>query len=78
MAHGKPYYLKEQHEIIIEEIEKKIETNSLFIMLSSKDENISFYYKEVLADILKRKFNLQILVFDPCWSRSSDDYKQAN
>ncbi|MEK9930353.1 MAG: hypothetical protein VW557_06335 [Rhodospirillaceae bacterium] len=65
MAHGKPYYLKEQHEIIIEEIEKKIETNSLFIMLSSEDENISFYYKEVLADILKRKFNLQILVFDP-------------
>jgi len=61
---GKPYYLKKEHEDIISNIAKKLEGNICFIMLYSEDKNLSSYYKEVIVDLIKNQFELQILIFD--------------
>jgi hypothetical protein len=61
---GKPYYLKKEHEDIISNIVKKLDENICFIMLCSEDKNLSSYYKEVIVDLIKNKFELQILIFD--------------
>ena len=61
---GKPYYLKNEHEDIISNIVKKLKENICFIMLYSEDKNLSSYYKEVIVDLIKNQFELQILIFD--------------
>ena len=62
---GDPYYINDVHKATFDEMLSDLLSYSDFCFINSDNIQISSYYKELTIDVLKQKYKIPLLYFDP-------------